>query len=65
MGSLNASKSVGGNIPVRLLKLAEAQCAPILTSLFNDALETGIFPSELNPLGAGIIFGFSTFSSSR
>ena len=45
--SLNVSKSVGGKIPVRLLKLAEAQCAPILTSLFNDALETGIFPSEL------------------
>ena len=45
--SLNVSKSVGGKIPVRSLKLAEAQCAPILTSLFNDALETGIFPSEL------------------
>ena len=45
--SLNASKSVSGNIPTRVLKIAAASCTPFLTSCFNDCITSGIFPDRL------------------
>ena len=44
---LNNSKSVSGNIPTRILKLAANLCVPFLTSCFNSCVDTGIFPDEL------------------
>ena len=45
--SLDHSKSVGGLIPVKLLKLGVERCSPILATLFNSAIKTGVFPHEL------------------
>ena len=45
--SLDHSKSVGGLIPVKLLKLAVEHCSPILAAHFNTAIKTGVFPHEL------------------
>uniref|UniRef100_A0A7M5XI00 Reverse transcriptase domain-containing protein n=1 Tax=Clytia hemisphaerica TaxID=252671 RepID=A0A7M5XI00_9CNID len=45
--SLDHSKSVGGLIPVKLLKLGVERCSPILATLFNSAINTGVFPHDL------------------
>ena len=44
---LNQSKSVGGGIPIRILKAAKFVCAPFLTSCFNSILNSGSFPDSL------------------
>ena len=44
---LDPSKSVGGGIPTKILKLAKFVCAPFLTSCFNSILDSGFFPSSL------------------
>ena len=45
--SLESSKKVSGNIPVKILKLGVAQTAPILTKCFNSSIAECIFPDEL------------------
>ena len=45
--SLNSSKSVSGNIPTRVLKIAAASCTPFLTSCFNECIASGTFPDKL------------------
>ena len=45
--SLNSTKSVGGTIPTRMLKIAARSCVPFLTFCFNNCLTTGTFPDRL------------------
>ena len=47
ISNLDSSKKVSGDIPIKILKLAKAQCAPILTKLFNSSIENNVFPDEL------------------
>lgn len=47
---LNQSKSVGGAIPVRILKLAKYVCAPFLTACFNSNIDSGFFQIVSNLL---------------
>ena len=44
---LNDSKSVSGDIPTKIIKLAKFVCAPTLTSCFNHSLESQHFPDSL------------------
>ena len=43
---LNANKKVSGSMPIKVLKLATSECAPVLTKCFNDALVHAKFPDE-------------------
>ena len=45
--SLKPKKSVSGNIPTRVLKIAARSCVPFLTFCFNDCLSSGTFPDRL------------------
>ena len=47
---LNQSKSVGGAIPVRILKLAKYVCAPFLTACLNSNIDSGFFQIVSNLL---------------
>ena len=44
---LNESKSVSGDIPTKIIKLAKFVCAPTLTSCFNHSLQSQDFPDNL------------------
>ena len=44
---LDSSKKVSGNIPIKILKLAVDQVAPILTTCFNSIIKDCVFPDEL------------------
>ena len=59
--SLKCSKSVSGNIPTRMLKLAAYYCVPFLTTCFNDCIISGTFPNRLKL--ADIIPSFKKGSS--
>ena len=44
---LDSSKKVSGSIPIKILKLAALESAPLLTNFLNEAIEESIFPDEL------------------
>ena len=44
---LNDSKSISGDTPTKIVKLAEFVCAPTLTACFNHSLESQHFPEFL------------------
>ena len=44
---LNANNKVSGSIPIKVLKLAASECAPVLTKCFDDALVQAKFHDEL------------------
>ena len=47
LNNLKESKSVGDDIPVRVIKQCSNTLTPILTYLYNQCLESGTFPSKL------------------
>ena len=44
---LKNSKKTSGNIPVKMLKLAAVETAPVLVDCFNNAIQNDVFPDEL------------------
>ena len=45
--NLKNGKSVSGQIPTRMLKLAAELCIPFLTNCFNSCIDSDTFPDEL------------------
>ena len=46
ISTLDSSKKVSGDIPIKLLKLGKSQCAPMLTQYFNSFIDKSYFPDE-------------------
>ena len=52
----DSSKTVSGDIPVKILKMTSALCFSEVTEIANAMLESGLFPNKLKKAVVSLIF---------